>query len=270
LIQTDAKLNLGTSGGALVNLRGEMVGLTTSIAAIAGYEQSAGYAVPMNDTFRRIIEILKDGREVEYGLLGVRSENLPPGERKPGEPGIMAGEIIDGTPAQQAGLQPSDVITHINEQPILDADSLVLELSRHFAGTPVELTVERGRRVLRMKLTLAKYPVTGRRIVTQPRPAWRGLHIDYATAVRPSDTDPPDTRGYADARGCVAIVQVDPESPAWREGLRPGMYVSHVDGRRVTTPDEFLQAVAEREDGVQLRLTLPENQNRERTIPPGA
>ena len=56
LIQTDAKLNLGTSGGALVNLRGEMIGLTTSLAATAGSEQAAGYAVPVDETFRRVVE----------------------------------------------------------------------------------------------------------------------------------------------------------------------------------------------------------------------
>ena len=71
LIQTDAKLNLGTSGGALLNLKGEMIGLTTSLAATAGYEQAAGYAVPVDETFRRIVETLKEGREVEYGFLGV-------------------------------------------------------------------------------------------------------------------------------------------------------------------------------------------------------
>ena len=66
----------GTSGGALMNLKGEMVGLTTSVAAIAGFEQAAGYAVPVDDTFRRAVETLKAGREVEYGFLGVRPTDL--------------------------------------------------------------------------------------------------------------------------------------------------------------------------------------------------
>ncbi len=61
---------------ALVNLHGEMVGLTTSLAATAGSEQAAGYAVPVDDTFRRVVDTLKEGREVEYGYLGVGLENL--------------------------------------------------------------------------------------------------------------------------------------------------------------------------------------------------
>ena len=104
LLQTDAKLNLGTEGGPLVNMRGEMVGLTTSLAALAGYEKSAGYAVAVDDTFRRVVETLKQGREVEYGLLGVRTRDLTPDEGRQGRRGIVVNEVIPGTPAAWAGL----------------------------------------------------------------------------------------------------------------------------------------------------------------------
>ncbi len=68
LIQTDAKLNFGFSGGALINMQGEMVGLTTSFAAGVGFESSAGFAIPVNDRFRRVVESLREGRKPEYGL----------------------------------------------------------------------------------------------------------------------------------------------------------------------------------------------------------
>ena len=76
LIQTDAKLNLGTSGGPLLNLKGEMVGLSVALAAAAGYETAGGYAIPVDATFRRAVETLEQGREVEYGFLGVQPANL--------------------------------------------------------------------------------------------------------------------------------------------------------------------------------------------------
>ena len=76
LVQTDAKLPLGTSGGALLNLDGEMVGLTTAMAAGAGYDQAAGYAIPVDEAFRRIVEALNRGQEVEYGLLGISPQSL--------------------------------------------------------------------------------------------------------------------------------------------------------------------------------------------------
>src|SRR5262249_34201964 len=75
LIQIDTRLDLGTSGGALIDLHGNLVGITTSLASIVGYEKSAGYAVPIDDSTRRIIEALRQGREVEYGFLGVDMHN---------------------------------------------------------------------------------------------------------------------------------------------------------------------------------------------------
>ncbi|MCA9117741.1 MAG: trypsin-like peptidase domain-containing protein, partial [Planctomycetaceae bacterium] len=75
LLQVDTRLNLGTSGGALLNLHGELIGLTTALAALEGYEKSAGYAIPMDAGTRRIIDSLTQGYEVEYGFLGVRPEN---------------------------------------------------------------------------------------------------------------------------------------------------------------------------------------------------
>ncbi|HTU27464.1 MAG TPA: trypsin-like peptidase domain-containing protein, partial [Pirellulales bacterium] len=130
LIQTDARLNLGTSGGALLNLKGEMIGLTTSQAAIAGYEQAAGYAVPLDDTFRRVVETLKQGREVEYGFLGVAPRNLREADLAAGRHGVLVHSVVEGTPAKRYGLEVGDIITQVDDQPIFDADGLVLQVGK--------------------------------------------------------------------------------------------------------------------------------------------
>ena len=72
MLQLDAKLNLGMAGGAVINLKGEMVGLTTNAANVGGFDSQAGYALPIDTLTRRAIEALKQGREVEYGFLGVK------------------------------------------------------------------------------------------------------------------------------------------------------------------------------------------------------
>ena len=102
LIQTDAKLNLGASGGPLLNLQGEMVGLNVALAAAAGYETAAGYAIPVDQTFRRAVETLKQGREVEYGFLGVQPENLAAAEVLKGMHGIRVAQTIPGAPPQNS------------------------------------------------------------------------------------------------------------------------------------------------------------------------
>lgn len=82
LLQLDAKLNLGMSGGAVINLKGELVGLTTTAASPAGFDSQAGYAIPMDKIGRRIVMTLKLGKEVEYGLLGIISRPHEPRRRR--------------------------------------------------------------------------------------------------------------------------------------------------------------------------------------------
>ena len=77
-MQLDAKLNLGMSGGAVINLKGELVGLTTMAASPAGFDAMAGYAIPMDKLGRRAVETLKEGKEIEYGLLGIKADATAP------------------------------------------------------------------------------------------------------------------------------------------------------------------------------------------------
>ena len=78
LLQLDSKLNLGMSGGAVINLKGELVGLTTMAASPAGFDAMAGYAIPMDKLGRRAVETLKEGKEIEYGLLGIKPDGSTP------------------------------------------------------------------------------------------------------------------------------------------------------------------------------------------------
>jgi S1-C subfamily serine protease len=268
LIQTDAKLNLGTSGGALLNLQGEMVGLTISLAAALGYEQAAGFAIPVDETFRRALEALKQGSEVEYGFLGVE---LPfsSDPRVRAMAGAVVQSTVESTPAGRSLLRPGDLITAVNDVPVKQADDLLLQVGKLPPEASVRLTVERDGRVETVIIPeLAKYYVPRKKVVTNKPPAWRGLRVDYVTA-SPRLKELSDQQRI-DPKGSVLITEVDPESPAWKEGLRPDMMVSHVGAQRVTTPGEFREAVSNQTGPVQLRLNLPETDRPERTIPPDA
>jgi S1-C subfamily serine protease len=249
LIQTDAKLNFGTSGGALMNLKGEMVGLTTSLAATAGYEQAAGYAIPVDETFLRIVEALKQGREVEYGFLGIRLGNLDIREVASGKQGMRVDGVVPGTPAYRYGLQPHDIITHVNGKPIYDADGLVLHVSSLPIESPARLTVLRGGQVRHFELELAK-AAPEKYIATSPRESWRGLQIDFASALGAEFLHRNDALLV---EGSLAVVDVAEDSPAWRAGLRPDMIISHVGTTRVQSPKEFREAVASKPGTVPLR-----------------
>jgi S1-C subfamily serine protease len=266
LIQTDAKLNLGTSGGALLNLKGEMIGLTTALAAVAGYEQAAGYAIPVDETFRRVVETLKLGREVEYGFLGVSPESLAESDILAGRHGARVRDVVEGTPAHRFGLQHDDVITHVNGRAIHDRDGLMLQVGKLPVEALVHLTVERRGLVVPVNVELSKYPVTGKKIVTTPAPSWRGMRVDFFTADH--ELKEHVREGKIDPRGCVLITDVDEYSPAWDQGLRPNMAISHVGNVRVNSPKDFQAAVAGKNGPVKVRLVVPSGDHPVRSIPP--
>ena len=250
LIQTDAKLNLGTSGGPLINLQGEMVGLTTSLAALAGYEQAAGYAIPVDETFLRVLEALKAGREVEFGFLGIAPVDFSMVKVLEGNQGAIVNSVVTGTPADQAGLRRGDVVIAVEGEQVHDMDDLMLLVGRLPVESAVRLTVLREGQVENLTAELAKFPVRGRKVVTAPAPGWRGAHIDFVTATLDGLQRP--AFGYAE--GGVVITEVDPESPAARAGLERNVLITHVGGTRVDTPREFRRAVEGREGAVELRL----------------
>ncbi|HEV7222436.1 MAG TPA: trypsin-like peptidase domain-containing protein, partial [Pirellulales bacterium] len=255
LIQTDAKLNLGTSGGALLNLRGEMIGLTTSLAAAAGYEQPAGYAIPVDETFRRVVETLKKGEEVEYGLLGIRPLSLDQNEVLKGLHGSKVEMVQRGDPAARYGIEIGDIVTHVDGQPIYDADGLRLHVGKLPPSATATLTILRGGQTLQKRVVLSKYPLGLPQVVTNRPPAWRGLHVDYSTVTRTTHLEIPDFSDPLGADGaCVSAREVDTESPAWQAGLRPGTRISHVGPTPVETPEDFRRAVADKSGPVRLRI----------------
>jgi len=224
------------------------VGLTTSIAALRGFETAAGYAIPVDDLFRRAVESLGKGEEVEYGFLGVAPRALPSAARLAGLHGVEVDRTIPGTPA--AGkFEPTDVITHVEDRPVYDADGLVLEVARRPADAEIQLTVlRRGTgQPQQVPLRLAKARVSGQRVVTAPRPGWRGLHVDFATALLAA--------GELPAEPAVVVASVEPDSPAARAGLQAGQPIRSVNGQPIGTPAEFRAAIFGLEGAVPVELT---------------
>jgi serine protease Do len=250
LIQTDAKLNWGTSGGALIDRHGQMIGLTTSTAALEGYETAAGYAIPVDATFRRALEQLRQGREVEYGFLGVAPNNLSLAERAQGMFGVRVDRVFQGTPAETAGIREKDVVTHVEGEPVYDVDMLFLNVGRLAAESEVQLSLIRppGVRRQEVKARLVKFRVSPEQIVSVRDPAWRGLRVDYPTAMltlRSGDSVPKE---------CVIVTDVEAESPAWRAGVRPGTQILELGSQTVDTPRKFRELTQNLTGSVRVRL----------------
>jgi putative serine protease PepD len=153
-IQTDAAINPGNSGGPLTNLQGQVIGINSAIysprtdSATAG-SVGIGFAIPIDQARRTADEIVKTGKATQT-VLGVEVNNAQQG-------GAMVNKVIDGGPAQQAGLQPGDVITKLDDRPIDTSDALVAAVRSHAPGDVVTLVIGDGSRTF--DVTLAGQPV---------------------------------------------------------------------------------------------------------------
>src|SRR5438876_7613638 len=109
LIQTNAAINPGNSGGPLINLRGEVIGINAAIASTTGGSQGIGFAIPSNTVRTALESLLKQGRIIR-GYLGIQMRPLQPGESGSETEGVSVANVVPGSPAAQAGIQPGDVI----------------------------------------------------------------------------------------------------------------------------------------------------------------
>jgi len=257
LIQTDVRLALGCSGGGLFNLDGELIGLTTAQAALAGSEAPGGFAVPLDGPMKRIIDVLARGDEVEYGFLGVQFAK----ESRSGR-GVTLTGVEPGSPAARAGLAHDDVITAVNGSPINDNDDLYLQIGLCLAGGEARIeAIGQDGQPKTCTARLAKSYTPGKAIASHRPPARRGLRVDYVSILAQRVALQRLPEG-------VAIREVAPNSPADKARLQVDYVITRVGGRPVTTPAEFYDAMAKAEGPVELSVLNPEGREDRVTIEP--
>lgn len=248
-IQTDAAINRGNSGGALVNLRGELIGVPSQIlAGGSGGSIGIGFAIPAKMA-RNVMDQLLKGGKVRRGKLGVSIRAVTSDFAKElgynSTAGAFVSEVEKGQPAEQAGVKPYDIITEINGKRITDSGELRNMVSQTPPGTPVKVKVWRdgGERELTIKLAEVQpfekekeeAPVAAAAKATGPL---AGVSVDNLT--------PEKARQYRLPEGTTGVVvtDVDPGSDAAAAGLRPGVVIIEVSRQPVTNVNEFHAALA--------------------------
>jgi len=249
LLQTDFRLNLGSGGGALVDLQGNWIGLTTSQAALAGGESAGGFAIPLDARMNRIIDTLARGEEVEYGFLGVALSTQATDR-------VLVGSVASGSPSD-GQLFPGDRILRINGVPINEPDDLFLNVSTSLAGSTVDVEVwpaSGQKRTVQITLAKSYWPPSGPLIAAnRPNPV-RGLRVDHASLLY----QPPfGTLNYV-PKG-VVVREVLPDSAAARAGIRAEKdIIVKVNQTEVNSPREFYAAAADARGPIELTLADPE------------
>jgi Do/DeqQ family serine protease len=239
-LQTDAAINRGNSGGALVNIRGEVVGINTWIASETGGSDGLGFAIPINNAKRAIDEFINSGK-VTYGWLGVSlleankemAEDLGVTEYR----GALATQVFLGSPAEKGGLRPGDFITAVNGREVRDQQHLVRVVGDLMAGEKAVFTVVRDRKRIEITVTIEE-----RRddIAAENSKLWPGLMVLPLT-----DTIREAAKLDASVQG-LFVAEVVAKSPAAVMGVQRGDVIKAVNGIEVKDLASFYRVIGER------------------------
>ncbi len=261
--QTDAAINRGNSGGPLINIRGEVVGINNFILTESGGSQGLGFSIPANSVRRALEQIIEHGR-VLRPYLGVQSANL--GE--PGARGALLEKVLPGSPAEDAGLRPGDVITKFDGRDIRDFNDLRKRVANAKIGAEVKVDVVRDGRTLVLPVTIVEMRRPGRSAgLAPPRsggpgpqpsaPAPGALDANALAGIRVQELTPTLVARHRlpeNVQG-VLVESVAPASPA--EGiLQPGDAIEQVNDTPISTPQDFLQASSALAPGERALLLL--------------
>jgi Do/DeqQ family serine protease len=230
-IQTDAPINQGNSGGALVNTRGELIGINSQILSPSGGNIGIGFAIPSNMA-KNVMDQLVSGGAVHRGMLGVTVQginselaaSLGLSEVK----GALVSAVSEGSPAEKAGVKRGDVITQLNGQPVQDSNSLRNHVSRLKPGSTVTLTLVRNGEQRQVSVKLAELPRTAKD--DSSAPAERGTPGALGLSVQAGDSG-------------VEVTAVDPSGPAADAGIREGDVLVEVNGLPVRSSADVRSAL---------------------------
>jgi serine protease Do len=248
-IQTDAAINRGNSGGALVNTAGELIGINSQILSPSGGSIGIGFAIPANMARDVMGQLIKQGR-VHRGMIGVGIQSvtadLAQSLSLTQVRGALVNEVRPASPAASAGIKLGDVIVAFNGAPVADSNAFRNMVARTQPGTPVTFTVVRDGRELQLRATLAELPVETAKDDDAGADAAGAANTDtgkLGVAVEPLTPDAAARMELPrDARGLV-VTSVDPDGPASDAGLRRGDLIQEVNRKPVNTRDELRTAV---------------------------
>jgi serine protease Do len=247
-IQTDAPINRGNSGGALIDTHGELVGINTAIlAGETGGNEGIGFAIPANLAHSLMDQILKKGK-VSRGYMGILPQQLTPDMAKafniPNDKGVAIARVEPDSPAMKGGVKVGDVITAINGNPVEDVNAFRLQIAGFEPGTTVNLKIARGGQTLTVPVKLGEFDekadATGERPEIQGRGekgALDGVSVEALNSnIREQLQLPEGTSG-------VIITDVDEDSAASAAGLHSGDVIVQVNHRDVKSVADFNAAV---------------------------
>ncbi len=250
-IQTDASINPGNSGGPLINMKGEVVGINTAIIASG---QGIGFAIPIS-LAKGIIDQLKKEGEVTRGWLGVTIQSL--GQDLAEYYGIKDGkgalvmDVVPGDPADEAGIEPNDIILEVNGNKVESSRDLTRMIAKIGVGEHIKIKVWRDRRIKTFNVKIAKRPDTS---VISKR---TGKQQEDALGIRVSKVTTEIARRFniTEAEG-VIVVGIEPGSKGEEAGVMTGDIIKEVNHKAIKTVNDYADVIGKINTGESINLFL--------------
>jgi serine protease Do len=252
-IQTDAAINFGNSGGPLLNINGEVVGINTAIRG--GGAQGIGFATPIN-TAKRLLPMLKSGK-VTRGYLGMGIRDVDDQAKEafglPSASGALVQTVDPGKPADQAGIKAGDVVIEADGHPIRNNRELIDYISYLPVGSSVKITVIRDGQRRTLTAKTAERPLEGDTEEQTPPAESEPTRNKLGMAVQNITPQLRQTYGIDDSVKGVVVTSVKEVSPAG-DVVSEGDVISEVQGQKVSNIDEFRAAIDKLHSGQTARL----------------
>jgi len=243
-IQTDAPINPGNSGGALVNDRGELIGINTAILSHgSGGSEGVGFAIP-SDMARNVMDQIVRNGKVTRAYMGAYIQQMNPelakafGENAPH--GVLVGDVEPGSPAQKSGLEKGDIIVALNGKPVVDDNELRMSIAMMAPGATANLKVWRNGSEQDVAVKLGEMPTQSERASAEPanpQGALEGVTVDNLDQQTAQQLGlPANTKG-------VVVTDISPSSPVADSGLQQGDVIQEVNHQSVRNVHDFDQAI---------------------------
>jgi serine protease Do len=252
-IQTDAAINFGNSGGPLINVAGQVVGIATMVVRPA---QNIGFAVPIN-MVKTILPQLEQKGKVTRGLLGVTARSVDQDIQQafhlPSLEGAFVESVSPDLPAARAGIKPGDTSIKVDDTPVKSTRDLIDYVSSRAPGQKVRVTLLRESRPVTTTVTLTERE-SDEKTETRPAAERRGSRDKLGLAVSELTPDLRRQLGIDPGLSGVIVEDVQEVSPAGDQGLAPGDVITEVNGKAIKSVGQFRDEIGKVKKGDYLRL----------------
>jgi Do/DeqQ family serine protease len=261
-LQTDAPINQGNSGGALINVNGELVGINSQILTPTGGNIGLGFAIPSNMA-REVMSQLKEDGRVQRGRLGVAvqsvTSDLAASLKLPNTSGALVSNVEPGGAASRAGVKQGDVITALNGEKVADSNALRNRIAGTRPGSTIELEIVRNGKTETVRATLGEMEGARERASRDGEEQNGSGFGPTGMAVESLTPQVARELGLTNRKEGVVVRDVNPDGAAAAAGIQPGDVISQVNGEAVKTPGQLRSALAASGQRPALMLVTREN-----------